>query len=185
MKCEEGGRLPPAAAAGGSRSCATIASVGGGRNKCDPPASISGRNKCDPPVYIFGRRGLRPSRVHLRSRRSATLPRASSVAEDCDPPACISGRRGLRPSRMHSTFSVRSVPVAQERDPPEALHLYTSPRLKPTIHCHLPTAHYPHSKTGNRRIKNNVPPLLISTPGCCTIHAIFEQRRGFGHGVRA
>ena len=49
--------------------------------------------------------------------------------------------------------------------------------------------HYPPpttrtQKTGNRRIKNNVPPLLISTPGCCTIRAIFEQRRGFGHGVR-
>ena len=127
---------------------------------------------------------VRPSRIHLRSQRTATLPRPSPVAQERDPPACIFGRRGLRPSRMHSTFSVRSVPVAQERDPPEALHLYTSPRLKPTIHCHLPTAHYPHSKTGNRRIKNNVPPLLISTPGCCTIRAIFEQRRGFGHGVR-
>ena len=47
------------AVAGGSRSCATIASVGGGRNKCDPP------------VYISGRRGLRPSLLRDRDRTDA------------------------------------------------------------------------------------------------------------------
>ena len=149
VKCVKGGRLPPAAAAGGSRSCATIASVGGGRNKCDPPACISGR------------RGLRPSRVHLRSQRTATLPYTSSVAEE------------LRPSR--ATHDGEAHPSCD--------------RLRGSLRSGdmspLSTAHYPHSKTGNRRIKNNVPPLLISTPGCCTIRAIFEQRRGFGHGVRA
>ena len=128
---------------------------------------------------------------------SATLPRASPVAEDCDPPACISGRRGLRPSRVHlRSRRSATLPYAQHFQRPfcpgragarpsrssTSLHFSTAKTYHP-----LPTttAHYPHSKTGNRRIKNNVPPLLISTPGCCTIRAIFEQRRGFGHGVRA